>query len=94
MGSQPFRLRRAKTTPRLERFCIAKAIFSGSRREAHPQAVHVGFVAKDHSEVDAFYKAALAVEERARNHLELVSNTILVLSTWVLILTDNDIEVP
>ena len=24
-----------------------------------PQAVHVGFVAKDHSEVDAFYKAAL-----------------------------------
>jgi hypothetical protein len=25
-----------------------------------PQAVHVGFGAKDHSEVDAFYKAALA----------------------------------
>src|SRR5437667_122036 len=24
-----------------------------------PQAVHVGFAAKDHSEVDAFYKAAL-----------------------------------
>ena len=24
-----------------------------------PQAVHVGFVAKDHAEVDAFYKAAV-----------------------------------
>ena len=31
-----------------------------------PQAVHVGFVAKDHSEVDAFYKAALAAGGRSK----------------------------
>jgi catechol 2,3-dioxygenase-like lactoylglutathione lyase family enzyme len=31
-----------------------------------PQAVHVGFVAKDHSEVDAFYKAALAAGGKSK----------------------------
>jgi catechol 2,3-dioxygenase-like lactoylglutathione lyase family enzyme len=31
-----------------------------------PQAVHVGFMAKDHSEVDAFYKAALAAGGKSR----------------------------
>ena len=40
---------------------MAKDILSGSKKGSpDPQAVHVGFVAKDHSEVDAFYKAALA----------------------------------
>jgi len=44
-----------------------------------PQAVHVGFVAKDRSQVNAFYEVALAPEGRARSHLKFVSNTILVI---------------
>jgi catechol 2,3-dioxygenase-like lactoylglutathione lyase family enzyme len=31
-----------------------------------PQAVHVGFVAKDHAEVDAFYKAAVAAGGKSK----------------------------
>ena len=31
-----------------------------------PHSVHVGFVAKDHSEVDAFYKAALAAGGKSK----------------------------
>jgi len=31
-----------------------------------PQAVHVGFVAKDHAEVDAFYKAAMAAGGKSK----------------------------
>src|SRR5258708_10297569 len=42
-----------------------------------PQAVHVGFAAEDHSEVDAFYKAALAAGGRARNPLKLGPDTLL-----------------
>src|ERR1700738_3412709 len=35
-----------------------RAFFWLKEGKPHPQAVHVGFVAKDHAEVDAFYKAA------------------------------------
>jgi len=64
--------------PYLKGFGIGKSHFFWLK-EGKPdaQAVHVGFVAKDHSEVDAFYKAALAVGERVRHHLMLVSNTTL-----------------
>jgi len=36
-----------------------KAFFWLKKGKPDPQAVHVGFVAKDHAEVDAFYKAAV-----------------------------------
>jgi catechol 2,3-dioxygenase-like lactoylglutathione lyase family enzyme len=53
-----------------------------------PQAVHVGFVAKDHSEVDAFYKAALAAggksKESPQARLEYYPGYY---ATWCLILT-------
>jgi hypothetical protein len=45
-----------------------------------PQAVHVGFVAKDHSEVDAFYKAALAAGGKSK---EITSSSSRILS-WLL----------
>ena len=36
-----------------------RAFFWLKEGKPDPQAVHVGFVAKDHAEVDAFYKAAV-----------------------------------
>jgi len=36
-----------------------RAFFWLKEGKADPQAVHVGFAAKDHAEVDAFYKAAV-----------------------------------
>jgi len=36
-----------------------RAFFWLKEGKPDPQAVHVGFVAKDHAEVDTFYKAAL-----------------------------------
>jgi catechol 2,3-dioxygenase-like lactoylglutathione lyase family enzyme len=36
-----------------------KAFFWLKKGKPDPQAVHVGFVAKDHAEVEAFYKAAM-----------------------------------
>ena len=59
-----------------------------------PQAVHVGFVAKDHSEVDAFYKAALAAGGKSRAspqaRLEYYPGYY---ATWVLDPDGHDIEV-
>ena len=59
-----------------------------------PQAVHVGFVAKDHSEVDAFYKAALAAggksKESPQARLEYYPGYY---ATWVLDPDGHDIEV-
>src|SRR4030095_3468702 len=37
-----------------------RAFFWLKEGKPDPQAVHVGFVAKNHAEVDAFYKAAVA----------------------------------
>ncbi len=59
-----------------------------------PQAVHVGFVAKDHSEVDAFYKAALAAGGKSKKspqaRLEYYPGYY---ATWVLDPDGHDIEV-
>jgi catechol 2,3-dioxygenase-like lactoylglutathione lyase family enzyme len=59
-----------------------------------PQAVHVGFAAKDHSEVDAFYKAALAAggksKESPQARLEYYPGYY---ATWVLDPDGHDIEV-
>jgi len=53
-----------------------RAFFWLKEGKPDPQAVHVGFVAKDHAEVDAFYKAALAAGARARKPPKLGPNTI------------------
>ena len=59
-----------------------------------PQAVHVGFAAKNHSEVDAFYKAALAAggksKESPQARLEYYPGYY---ATWVLDPDGHDIEV-
>ena len=43
-----------------------RAFFWLKEGKPDPQAVHVGFAAKDHFEVDAFYKAALAAGGRSK----------------------------
>jgi len=64
--------------PDLKGFGIGKSHFFWLKEgKPDPQAVHVGFVAKNDAEVDAFYKAALAAGGKVRNHLKPVPNTIL-----------------
>ena len=59
-----------------------------------PQAVHVGFVAKDRSQVDAFYRAALAAGGKSLKppqvRLEYYPGYY---ATWVLDPDGHDIEV-
>ena len=54
-----------------------RAFFWLKEGKPDPQAVHVGFVAKDHAEVDAFYKAALAAGGKSKEALKPGPNTIL-----------------
>jgi catechol 2,3-dioxygenase-like lactoylglutathione lyase family enzyme len=81
--------------PYLKGFGIGKSHFFWLK-EGKPdaQAVHVGFVAKDHSEVDAFYKAALAVGGKSKAspqaRLEYYPGYY---ATWVLDPDGHDIEV-
>ena len=62
--------------------------------EPDPQAVHVGFVAKNHAEVDAFYTAAMAAGGRSTKppqaRLEYYPGYY---ATWVLDPDGHDIEV-
>src|SRR5260370_23599688 len=54
-------------TPDLKGFGIGKSHFFWIKEgKPDPQAVHVGFVAKNHSEVDACYKAALAAGGKSK----------------------------
>ena len=53
-----------------------RAFFWLKEGRPDPQAVHVGFVAKDHDEVDAFYKAAVAAGGNSKAAPQLGSNTI------------------
>jgi len=43
-----------------------RAFFWLKEGKPDPQAVHVGFVAKNHAEVDAFYKAAVDAGGKSR----------------------------
>jgi catechol 2,3-dioxygenase-like lactoylglutathione lyase family enzyme len=43
-----------------------RAFFWLKEGKSDPQAVHVGFVATNHAEVDAFYKAALAAGGKSK----------------------------
>src|ERR1700746_2594948 len=61
------RLRRPRGHPDLKGFGDGKrAFFWLKEGRPDPQAVHVGFVAKDHAEVDAFYKAAVAAGGKSK----------------------------
>jgi predicted lactoylglutathione lyase len=44
-----------------------RAFFWLKEGKPDPQAVHVGFVAKNHAEVDAFYKAAVNAGGKSKN---------------------------
>src|SRR6202790_3942827 len=81
--------------PDLKGFGVGKSHFFWLKEgKPDPQAVHVGFVAKDHSEVDAFYKAALAAggksKESPQARLEYYPGYY---ATWVLDPDGHDIEV-
>ena len=53
--------------PDLKGFGVGKSHFSWLKEgKPDPQAIHVGIVAKDRSEVDAFYKAALAAGGKSK----------------------------
>src|SRR5271156_6091897 len=53
-----------------------RAFFWLKKGKPDPQAVHVGFVAKDHAEVNAFYKAAVRAGGKSKDHRRLGPNTI------------------
>jgi len=71
-----------------------KAFFWLKEGTPNPQAVHVGFVARDNAEVDAFYKAALEAggksKEAPKARLEYYPGYY---ATWVLDPDGHDIEV-
>jgi catechol 2,3-dioxygenase-like lactoylglutathione lyase family enzyme len=71
-----------------------RAFFWLKEGKPDPRAVHVGFVAKDHAGVDAFYKAAVAAggksKEAPRARLEYYPGYY---ATWVLDPDGHDIEV-
>jgi catechol 2,3-dioxygenase-like lactoylglutathione lyase family enzyme len=71
-----------------------RAFFWLKKGKPVPQAVHVGFVAKNHAEVDAFHKAALAAggksKEAPKTRLEYYPGYY---ATWVLDPDGHDIEV-
>src|SRR6202451_1185514 len=51
-----------------------RAFFWLKKGKPDPQAVHVGFVGRDHAEVDAFYKAAVdAADVRPQPIIQMVS---------------------
>src|ERR1700730_12862315 len=71
-----------------------RAFFWLKEGKPDPQAVHVGFVAKDHAEVNAFYKAAVDAggksKEAPQARLEYYPGYY---ATWVLDPDGHDIEV-
>ena len=70
-------------------------IFSGSKKGSQTlRHVHVGFVAKDHFEVDAFYKAALAAGGKSKKPPQARPEYYPgYYATWVLDPDGHDIEV-
>jgi hypothetical protein len=57
-----------------------RAFFWLKKGKPDPQAVHVGFVAKDHAELDAFYKAAVDAGGKSKESLKRGPNTILAIT--------------
>jgi len=70
------------------------AFFWLKEGKADPQAVHVGFVAKDHAEVDAFHKAAVAAGGKTKEAPRIFTEYYPgYYSTWILDPDGHDIEV-
>jgi catechol 2,3-dioxygenase-like lactoylglutathione lyase family enzyme len=81
--------------PDLKGFGVGKSHFFWLKEgKPDPEAVHVGFIARDHSAVDAFYEAALAAggksKESPQARLEYDPGYY---ATWVLDPDGHDIEV-
>jgi predicted lactoylglutathione lyase len=71
-----------------------RAFFWLKEGKPDPQAVHVGFVAKDHAEVDAFYKAAVAAGGKSKEAPQARTEYYPgYYATWVLDPDGHDIEV-
>src|SRR5579863_8838277 len=71
-----------------------RAFFWLKRGKPDPQAVHVGFVAKDHAEVDAFYKAAVDAGGKSKESPQARPEYYPgYYATWVLDPDGHDIEV-
>jgi len=81
--------------PDLKGFGIGKSHFFWLKEgKPDPQAVHVGFVAKDHSEVDAFYKAAVDAGGKSKEAPQARPEYYPgYYATWVLDPDGHDIEV-
>jgi len=79
----------------LKGFGIGKSHFFWLKEgKPDPQAVHVGFVAKDHSEVDAFYKAAVDAGGKSKEAPQARPEYYPgYYATWVLDPDGHDIEV-
>jgi catechol 2,3-dioxygenase-like lactoylglutathione lyase family enzyme len=71
-----------------------RAFFWLKEGKPDPQAVHVGFVAKDHAEVDAFYKAAVDAGGKSKEAPQARPEYYPgYYATWVLDPDGHDIEV-
>jgi catechol 2,3-dioxygenase-like lactoylglutathione lyase family enzyme len=71
-----------------------KAFFWLKQGKPDPQAVHVGFAAKDHAEVDAFYKAAVTAGGKSKESPQARPEYYPgYYATWVLDPDGHDIEV-
>jgi catechol 2,3-dioxygenase-like lactoylglutathione lyase family enzyme len=71
-----------------------RAFFWLKEGKPDPQAVHVGFVAKDHAEVDAFYKAAVDAGGKSKEAPQARPEYYRgYFATWVLDPDGHDIEV-
>src|SRR6266436_1017454 len=71
-----------------------RAFFWLKEGKPDPQAVHVGFVAKDHAEVDAFYKAAVEAGGKSKEAPQARPEYYPgYYATWVLDPDGHDIEV-
>jgi hypothetical protein len=71
-----------------------RAFFWLKKGKPDPQAVHVGFVAKDHAEVDAFYKAAVGAGGKSKESPQARPEYYPgYYATWVLDPDGHDIEV-
>src|SRR5580698_5994281 len=71
-----------------------RAFFWLKKGKPDPQAVHVGFAAKDHAEVDAFYKAAVNAGGKSKESPQARPEYYPgYYATWVLDPDGHDIEV-
>jgi len=71
-----------------------RAFFWLKKGKPDPQAIHVGFVAKDHAEVDAFHEAAVKAGGRSKESPQTRHEYYPgYYATWVLDPDGHDIEV-